>query len=335
MKVLIADQNQVTKLLPMADCIEVMADALRSAATGRVDMPLRSRIVLPDGDSILGWMPGYAAGLNAMGIKVISAFPKNHGTAYDSHIGVVLLFETENGLLRAIVDATAVTAIRTAAVSGVATRVLAREDAGDLAIIGAGTQAKAHLEAMLRVREIRRARVASRNPESARAFAERESARHGIAVEAVPDAKSAVDGADIVCTVTSSNAPVVLGEWLAPGTHINAVGAFKPNARELDTAAVVRSKLYADRMESILAEPGDFLIPKAEGAVGDDHVAGEIGEVLAGLKPGRESAEEITLFKSLGIAVEDLAAADFILRKAEETGAGTFLEIGGRHFGSG
>jgi ornithine cyclodeaminase len=318
----------------MRECIDVMADALRMLASGDALLPLRTMMTLPDRQDLMGLMPSYLGGIRSLGVKVIAAFPSNQGTEYDSHQGVVILFDSDHGLLRAIVDGTAVTAIRTAAVSGVATKALAREDAGDLAIIGAGTQASTHLAAMMEVRRIRRVRVYSDPFEGAQQYAARESQRHGIDVEPVATAEAAVRGADLICTVTTSDQPVLLGQWLSPGAHINAVGAFKPTTRELDTTAVVRSRLYVDRLESALHEAGDFLIPKSEGAVGDDHIVGEIGQVLAGDVGGRRGAQEITLFKSLGIAVEDLAAANHILKKAAVTGRGTWIEMGGRHFGS-
>jgi ornithine cyclodeaminase len=249
-------------------------------------------------------------------------------------LGAVILFDTQHGLLRAIVDGTAVTAIRTAAVSGVATRLLAREDAGDLAIIGAGTQARTHLEAMLNVRIIWRVRVFSLPLEGATEFARRESKRHGIEVEVKEAAQEAVEGADLICTTTTAKKPVLQGAWIAPGAHINAVGAFQPATRELDTAAVVQARLYVDRRESALNEAGEFLIPKQEGVISDDHIVGELGEVLIGKVPGRCSPNEITLFKSLGIAVEDLAAAHYVLKKATEKNQSTWVDIGGRHFGS-
>jgi len=177
-------------------------------------------------------------------------------------------------------------------------------------------------------------RVFSQPLDGAHAFAEREMRRHGIRVEVMESAREAVEGADLICTVTSAREPVVLGEWLAPGAHVNAVGAFTPTTRELDTGAVARSRLYADRRESMLNEAGEFLIPKREGAIGDDLIVGELGELLLGKVPGRGSSTEITLFKSLGIAIEDLAAAHHIWRKAEETGVGMWVEIGGRHYGS-
>jgi ornithine cyclodeaminase/alanine dehydrogenase-like protein (mu-crystallin family) len=281
----------------------------------------------------MGLMPSYLGGIQSVGVKVIAAFPKNYGTEYDAHQGVVLLFDTDRGLLRAIVDGTAITAIRTAAVSAVATKLLAREDAADLAIIGAGTQARTHLEAMSLVRKIARVRVHSRSAENARRFAEREAERHGIAIQVTESARDAVRGADIICTVTTSATPVVEGAWVAPGAHINAVGAFAPTTRELDTETVVRSRLYVDRRESTLNEAGEFLIPRKEGLIDDDHIVGEIGEILVGKAKGRTSPDEITAFKSLGIAVEDLAAAHHVLKKALESDLGNWVEIGGRHYG--
>jgi ornithine cyclodeaminase len=334
MKVLIANQNEVTQLLPMSECIEVISDALKMLAGGDGILPLRSKLVLPDGQNLMALMPSYMGGIQSVGVKVIAAFPSNYGTGYDTHQGVVVLFDTQHGLLRAILDCTSITAIRTAAASGVATRLLSREEAGDLAIIGAGTQAHTHLEAMLSVRKIRRVRVYSLPLDGAYEYAERESKRHGIEVEVKEAAQEAVEGADIICTTTTAQEPVVAGAWVAPGAHINAVGAFTPTTRELDSALVAKSCLYADRRESMINEAGEFLIPKSEGLFGDEHIVGELGEVLLGKAPARRSPDEITLFKSLGISIEDLAAAHYILQKAGETNVGTWLEIGGQHFGS-
>jgi ornithine cyclodeaminase len=329
MKVLIVNQREVARLLPMSECIEAMAEALKALAESKVVLPLRQVVVLPDKQGALASMPAYSQALDAIGAKVITVFPGNRGTQYDSHQGAVLLFEAEHGSLRAIVDASEVTAIRTAAVSAVATRLLAREDAGDLAILGCGVQGRTHLEAMLQVRKIRRVRVWSRTPERARAFAERESKRHGVEVKSVSSARGAVRGADIICTTTSSREPILKGDWVSPGAHINAVGASLPTARELDTVLVKRSRLFVDRRESVLNEAGDFLIPRSEGVIGDDHIRGEIGEILAGKVAGRKSAQEITLFKSLGLAVEDLASVEHIYRRALEEKAGTWVELGG------
>jgi ornithine cyclodeaminase len=332
-RVLVADQKLVTEVFPMEEAIPTMRRALTMLAGGDVAMPLRTMLGLPRGDSVMVLMPSYLGGLEAVGVKVIAAFPGNFGTEYDTHQGVVLFFETERGLLRAIVDATSITAIRTAAVSGLATDLLARPDAGDLAIIGAGTQAHTHLQAMRAVRPVRRVRVYSVPAESAAEFAERESRLTGLPVEAVATAEEAVAGADLICTTTTAAEPVVRGAWVSPGAHVNAVGAYTPTTRELDSDLVAGARLYADRRESLLSEAGEFLIPRAEGRFGDEHIAGEIGEVLTGKVPGRTSPDEVTLFKSLGIAIEDLASAHRIYEICKERELGVWLEIGGLHFG--
>jgi len=330
MEVLIINQREVPQLLPMGECICVMEKTLAALAQGQAVLPLRSAIRLPGGE-LLALMPSYLAGIPTIGVKAITVFSANHGTEYDSHQGAVLVFEAQHGSLCAVVDATAITAIRTGAVSGLATRLLARPDAGDLALLGAGTQASGHLDAMLQVRQIRRVRVWSASLHESQRFADAESARHGIKVEPVPAAEEAVRGADLICTVTSASTPILQGDWLSPGAHINAVGSSIPATRELDTNAVVRSRLFVDRRESTTSEAGDFLFPKREGAIGDDHILAEVGEVLLGLREGRRSPEEITLFKSLGLAVEDLAAAHYVYEQARERGLGTSVELGGRH----
>jgi ornithine cyclodeaminase/alanine dehydrogenase-like protein (mu-crystallin family) len=314
MSLLFLNRTEIEALLPMAECIEVVEEALRALTRGEAVQPLRSALWMPDRHGLLGVMPGILGSLGGddpvTGVKVITVMPGNHAHGEESHQGVVVLFEQERGRPLAILDATAVTAIRTAAASAVATRALAREDAGDLAILGSGTQARTHLEAMRAVRTLRRVRVWSRNPESARRFAQEEG------IETAASAREAVQGADLICTVTASMEPVLHGDWIYPGAHVNAVGACTPRARELDAAAVARSRLFVDRRESALAEAGDFLLAREEGAVTDSHILGELGEVLEGRVPGRQSAEEVTLFKSLGIAVEDLAAGRHVYRKA-------------------
>jgi ornithine cyclodeaminase len=329
MQILVVNQSEVRQLLPMAECIEVMAEALKTLARGQAILPLRPVMWLPEKVGALGMMPAYMEDLQVMGLKIVSVFPGNHGTEYDSHMGAVMLFETKHGQPLAVMDATEITAVRTAAVSGVATKLLAREDAADVAILGSGTQARTHLEAMLLCRKIRRVRVWSRNAENGRLFAERESRHHNIKVEPMPTVEAAVLGANIICTTTSSPDPILFGRDLSAGAHINAVGSSVPFARELDTEAVARSRLYVDRRESTMNEAGDFLIPKREGAIGDSHIQGEIGEILLGKAKGRRSQEEITLFKSLGLAVEDLASADHIYKKAMSVGMGTKVELGG------
>jgi alanine dehydrogenase len=334
MKVLIVNQREVAQLLPMNQCIDVMADALAALSRGQGIQPLRPVMWLPERVGALGMMPGYLGNIDAMGIKVVSVFPGNHGTEYDSHQGTVMLFETKNGRLLALMDATEITAVRTAATTAVATKLLARQDASALAILGSGVQARTHLEAMKLVRPVERIRVWSRNWEHADQFARRESARHGLEIEVVADVPAAVQGADIICTTTSSPDPILAGDMLEAGTHINAVGSSVPFARELDTMAVVKSRLFVDRRESTINEAGDFLFPKKEGAIGDDHIVAEIGQVLLGQHKGREGAGEITLFKSLGLAVEDVAAAQYIYQQAVERGIGTWVELGGGRHGA-
>ena len=329
MQVLIVNQAEVPRLLPMGACLEAMAEALRSVSRGESVLPLRQVIMLPDKAGAFGSMPAYLGSPPAIGLKCITVFPGNHGTDLDSHQGAVLLFETKRGSLLAVMDASSITAIRTAAVSGVATRLLARADAGDLALLGTGVQALTHLEAMAHARRLRRVRAWSRSPDHVRAFAQRAARSLGLAVQAAASAREAVEGADLVCTVTSSREPVLKGEWLAPGAHVNAVGASLASARELDTPAVARARFFVDRRESALHEAGDFLIPCAEGAVDDGHIRGELGDLLLGRVPGRQAESEVTVFKSLGLAVEDVAAARLIYDNALAAGAGTRVELGG------
>jgi ornithine cyclodeaminase/alanine dehydrogenase-like protein (mu-crystallin family) len=332
MKVLIINQSEVRQLLPMSECIEVMAQALATLARGDAILPLRPVLWLPEKVGALGMMPSYMGDIQAMGLKVVSVFPGNHGTEYDSHQGAVLVFETHHGQLLALVDASEITAIRTAGVSGVATRLLAREDAKTVAILGSGIQARSHIAAMCAVRSIQHIRVWSRNTEHAQHFAERAARRHNVTVKAYSSAQEAVEGADIICTTTSAREPILQGEWIAAGTHINAIGSSVSFTRELDTAAVVKSRLYVDRRESTLNEAGDFLFPKQEGVITDDHIQGEIGEILIGKVQGRQTPDETTLFKSLGLAVEDLAAANHVYKKAVEVGMGIGIELGGGRY---
>jgi ornithine cyclodeaminase len=327
--VLILSQRDVRALLAMRECMEAMAEALRSLARGQVVLPLRPVMWLPGKVGALGMMPAHSAALDRFGVKVVSVFPGNHGTPYDAHQGTVMLFEAKHGRLLALMDATEITAIRTAAVSGVATETLANPEAGDLAILGSGTQAHTHLQAMAQARTLRRVRVWSRSAANARAFAAREAGTVPVAIEVCDTARAAVMGADLICTTTSSPEPVLLGEWLTPGVHINAAGSSVATAREMDGAAMARGRLYVDRRESTLNESGDFLMARREGALTDASILGELGEVLIGSRSGRQSPADVTIFKSLGIAVEDLASAEFLYRKALELGAGQRVEMGG------
>jgi len=291
-----------------------MEEAFNALVNAHALQPLRSIMWLPDKTGLLGMMPAFSADKKMMGIKLISVFPGNKKFGYPSHQGAVLLFETVYGQLLSIVDADEITAIRTAAVSGLATKLLARDVASTLAILGSGVQASQHVEAMLSVRKINSIKIWSRDHSNAKELAVQISKKHNTTAIAVTDAKDAVEDADIICTTTASPTPVLFGEWIKKGAHINAVGSSTPNTRELDTAAITNSKLFTDKYESIYSEAGDFIIPKKEGVINDDHVKGELGEVMKGVKRGREDNDEITVFKSLGLAIEDIYAADHVYK---------------------
>jgi ornithine cyclodeaminase len=326
-EVLLLDAPTIRQLLPMDRCIGVMADALAGLARGGAVNPLRSISELPYPNSSLALMPGAQIEPAAFGVKVISLFPRNREHGYETHQGLVLLFEAEHGRPVAIVEASEITAIRTAAVSGAATRILANPEADELAIIGSGTQARTHLQAMLAVRPVRRVRAWSPTRDRLDAFVSRAREDHDVDVQAVDTPEAAVRDASLICTVSGATEPVVLGEWLAPGCHINAVGSALPTARELDAEAIRRARLFVDRREAALSESGDILLAIRDGAIDAGHIAGELGEVLIGQVAGRTDADEVTLFKSLGLAVEDVAAARAAVDAAREAGAGTTVRL--------
>ena len=331
MDVLVLSADDVARLLPMRECIGVMRDALSALARGEALVPLRMVMRMPDASGFLGVMPGYIAPGGskdgALGMKAVSVFPGNTRRGIDTHQGAVLLFEADTGRLSALMDGATITAIRTAAVSGVASDALASKDAGELAILGAGVQARTHLEAIAAVRPLRRARVWSRNAEHARSLVEEQKSRYAFPIEASPTAEAAVRGADIIATVTASPEPVLQRDWVNEGAHINAVGSSIPTAREIDTATMAAARLFVDRRESALNEAGDVLIPMREGAITADHIVAELGEVITGKKTGRRSPAEITLFKSLGLAVEDVASAAFIAKRARAEGVGQTVKM--------
>ena len=325
----ILTQAEVTRLLPMGECITLMEQALASLARGEVVLPLRPVLRIPDTPNVFAMMPTYSAVLPAFGVKLITVFPGNHDSDLDSHQGAVLLFDQTRGQLVAMMDASSITGIRTAAVSGVATQLLALPNASTLAILGSGVQGRTHLEAMRAVRPITTVRIWSRSAEHARAYAVWAKRTYGLEVEVVASAERAVRGAHIICTTTAAREPILQGDWLAPGAHVNAVGSSAPGARELDSAAVVRARVYTDRRESALNEAGDLIIPMREGAITAEHIVAELGEVIVGKATGRGSPEEITLFKSLGIAIEDLASACHVYARAEREQVGVVVDLGG------
>lgn len=328
MSLLILNHSDVEQLLPMNECITVMEEAFRALARDEFHQPLRTIIKPPAVKGVMALMPTFRSGEAPLfGLKAICVFPGNAEIGKDAHQGGVILFDGANGEPLAIVNASAITAIRTAAVSGLATRLLAREDAGDLAVIGAGVQARTHLAAMLSVRELRRIRIAARCLDSAKRLAEEMQDQTSCLIEAVESNEAAIRGADIIVTVTTTREPVVRREWVSPGAHINAVGTYSFNAREIDTATMKAASLFVDRRESALNEAGDYLIAANEGAIGPDHMRAELSELVAGNHPGRTSPDEITIFKSLGLAMEDLAAAAYCFRKARQQNLGTWVEF--------
>jgi len=328
MKILVLDNRQIHELLPMPECIELMADALAALARGEVYQPLRTIVRPPEARGLLGLMPAYRAGeQGAFGLKAICVFPENPAKGKDAHQGAVMLFSRESGELLALMNASEITAIRTAAVSAVATRLLAREDAQQLAIIGAGVQARTHLTALASVRALTHARVAARNIEHAQQLVREMQPQIGFSIEAVQTNEEAVRGADLIVTATSSLEPVINKDWISPGAHVNAIGTHSPNSREIDSATMAAARIFTDRRESALNESGDYLLAAKEGLVTPESISAEIGELLIGTKTGRTSATEITLFKSLGLAIEDVVSADYLYKKAQSQNAGTWIKF--------
>jgi ornithine cyclodeaminase/alanine dehydrogenase-like protein (mu-crystallin family) len=319
MNVRILDEHDVRRLLPMEECIDVMEAALASLARGELHNPLRFVVRPPGESSLLGLMPAHrSAPLPLYSLKAVAVFPENSARGLDPHQGFVALFDGTTGETRAVMNAGAITAVRTAAVSGVATRALARRDAKTLAILGAGFQAAAHLDAMRAVRDFDRILMWSRTPGRAAAFD---------GVEEAATAEQAVRDADVVVTATSAAEPILERVWLKAGAHVNAIGSSIPTTRELDTATMVEGSLFVDRRESTINEAGDYLFPFREGAITPDAIRGELGEVLIGSVEGRRSEDELTVFKSLGLAVEDLAAAEYVLERAEAENAGSVVSL--------
>jgi ornithine cyclodeaminase/alanine dehydrogenase-like protein (mu-crystallin family) len=321
MSVLVLNQVEVEELLDMEGCITAMEAAFLSLARGELHQPLRFMVRPSDRPDFIGLMPSHRAGEHPLyALKTVCVVPDNPSRGLDPHQGTVTLYDGETGQTRAVLNATPITAIRTAACSAVATRALARPEGRVLALVGAGHQAKAHLDAL--GGDFDEIRISARSRESA----ERLAAGVGNA-QAVDSVEEAVRDADVVVTVTNSAEPVVRRDWLKPGAHVNAVGAAFPHTRELDTATVADSAFFVDRRESAENEAGDYLIPLREGAIGAGHIRAELGEVLAGTHPGRTSDSELTVFESLGIAVEDLFAAEYVVRRAREAGRGQELEF--------
>lgn len=347
MRLLVLSGSDVRALLGYGECADVMRTALTALHNGQAQQSLRS-VIRPQGAAgLVALMPAYLegtglagsslagsgragtgeAGGSAYGLKAICITPANPAAGLDTHQGVVLLSSGATGEPLALLNASAVTEIRTAAVSVVATGLLARPDADVLAVIGAGVQARAHVLALDEARPLREIRLAGRDQARAEQLAASLREQVQSPIQASASARKAVDGAGIVVTATSSAEPVMQRAWLAPGTHINAVGACLPAMRELDTATVAGGVLFADSIQSLLAESGDYLIAAAESSVSRANVRAELGEILVGQAAGRVNDDEITIFESLGLAIEDLAAARCAYEKAAQTGVGTWIDF--------
>ncbi len=310
------DREEVVRRLTYEICIPIVRDAMIAFSRGETRQLLRSIIPLADG-RLFGVMPGAMGARATFGAKLISVFPENFGLGIQSHQGLVILFDPDNGAPVCVVHAGELTAVRTAAASAVATDALARKDARRLAILGYGEQAAAHARAISKVRALESITIWGRSSERAHAFAERMQAELALPVTSSGTVEEAVAKADLICTVTSAAEPILKGAWVRPGTHLNLVGSSHAGPAEVDSDLVVRSRFIADSREGVLAQGAEFLRAKAAGLIGDDHIVAEIGQVLAGDIEGRRSPEEITVYKSLGHVVQDLATAWALYSQAE------------------
>ncbi len=330
MGVIVLGESEVTEHLAMGECIEAMGQALGSLARGESNMPLRSVLRGPGSSGMLGLMPAYRGGERPVySLKAVCIFPANPAIGLDAHQGTVTLFDGASGRPTAILNGSALTSIRTAAVTALATRLLARADARVLAILGSGVQAQAHLRSLMLVRQFSVVRVYSPDASHARELVAAGVAQFGDGVrfEACAAAREALDGADVVVTATNSTTPVLERAWLAEGAHVNAIGASVPSSRELDVETIAAAELFVDSRESAANEAGDYRLALSEGAIGEDHIRAELGEVAIGAHPGRSGPAALTVFRSLGLAVEDLAAAELAVESARRAGAAVEVEL--------
>ena len=305
----IIEKEQVRALLTPETCIKAMEQALMDLENGVCDMPQRLICKMPNG-AAFGFMPAYVG--DYFGAKVLTAYAANMGTEYPSHIGYVVLFESEHCTVSALVDAGSITEIRTGCVSAVATRLLAREDAHTLAVIGAGAQARSHLAAIRLVRDITQVHVYDLFPAAAERYAAEMTEKYGIPVKVAGSVAEAVADADIICTLCPAKEPYLTRDMVKPGVHINAVGTFSPVTREVASDLVAAARLYSDHTPATRAESGEYLIPLQEGLITEDHILGSVGQLLLGRAEGRTDDTQITVFDALGLAVEDVASAKMV-----------------------
>lgn len=320
-------EDHVIALLPPGDLIQAMETALARFSAGDVVQPVRTVLSIGAHNAFFGVMPAYVSEPPQMGAKLVTVFGQNLTKGLPSHLATILLFDPTTGALMAVMDGRYITEARTAAVSAVSAKALARPDATRLAILGTGVQARSHLEALVEVRALQDVRVWSPQGRSRDRFVADMAGKVAVPVRACASAEAAVRDADIVVLVTSSPAPVVDDAWVAAGAHVISVGACRADQREMAPDLVTRGRLVVDSRAAALVEAGDVVQGIREGLFDASHVVGELGEVLLGRVAGRRHAEELTIFKSLGMAVEDVAAADLVYRRAEDTGAGTVLEL--------
>lgn len=317
MSVEVIESDIVEKVLTMPVCIDLMAETQAAISAGQITLPLRTINPVSDGNGYFGLMPGEVAASNVVGAKIVSLFPANPGARDLPAVqGYILLFDRKNGTPTALIEAGSVTAIRTAAASGAATRSLAREDASSLALLGYGVQGVTHLEAISAVRDINRVYIWGPSIDKAAAFAEKHG-RAGVEMIPVSNASEAVSQADVICAVSNAADPIVLGTDLTPGCHVNLVGAHSPTTREADPDVFERARVYTEITEFALSEAGDLIIPVNNGEYAADKIIGELGALLNGDIEGRTDREQITVYKSLGNTAQDLAAAEYIQRSVQ------------------
>jgi alanine dehydrogenase len=324
---LILSEKQVESLIDIDELIAALERAHIQYSTGKAVMPVRLVVPLPQIDGRITSMPGFLNEDQALGMKVVTYFHNNPKQNLPSILATIMLFSAETGKMIAVMDGSYITAIRTACASAMATKVLSNPTASVLGILGAGVQAKAHIMALARVRKIRTIKIYSPSGTSAGRVKQELEPQLGVAIEVADSAEEAVRGADLIVTATTAKQPILSAEWLKPGAHINAVGSHRPDLRELDGTTLARSKVFVDSRAAIMAECGDILLALAEKSITADHVQVEIGEVLAGTKPGRTATEEVTIYKSVGIAIQDVATAQLVYHKALKTGAGTDVAV--------
>ena len=327
--ILVLSGREIEELLDTRSLIDALAAAMADLSAGRAPAPNRVAAAVPEHGGLLIAMPGYVPSAGALAGKLVTLFPRNAGGPLPTHQALLGAFDPETGEPLALIDGTEITALRTGAGSALSVRLLAREDARVLAIVGTGVQARAHARAVPLVRDFREVRVAGRSAAKAELLAD-ELRAAGLPARAAGSYEEAIRGAGVVCATTHSLEPVVRGEWLAPGTHVTSVG-YNPAGRELDDAAIAAALVVVESRMTALAPPpagaNDLLAPIAAGVIGADHVHAEIGELVAGTRPGRSSRDQITVYKSVGVGVQDAAAAALVIARARERGVGTSVDL--------